>query len=136
MSGFAVKYTFVREDGKENTITRMHYTNFITQCLFPRKAELSALNIPKGIATIDYFAFSDCPKLKKVTLHNGLRVICLGAFQDCPELEEISIPKTVDSIGRDAFKGCTKLKRVKFYSRHTDIDENAFPEGVEIQYIA
>ena len=135
MSGFAIRYTFMREDGKKNTIKKMHYTNFITRCLFPRKAELYALDIPTGITAIENFAFHGCPKLKKITLHDGLKVIYLGAFEDCPELEEISIPKTVESIGRDAFKGCTKLKVIKVYSPYIYIDQTAFEEGVEIQYM-
>lgn len=134
MSGFAIRYTFMREDGKKNTIKNMHYASFITQCLFPRKAELYALDIPTGITAIEDNAFYDCPKLKQVTLHGGLQVICVGAFQNCPELEEISIPSTVVRIGAYAFAGCTKLKVVKVYSKNIDIATTAFDEGVEIKY--
>lgn len=134
--GFTVKYTFIRKDGKKNTIARVCYANFITSCLFPRKQELYALNIPKGISCIEDHAFADCPQLKKVTFHEGLLSIKVGAFQGCGELEEVIIPKTVNKIGPYAFERCPKLKVVKVYSQYIDIASTAFDEGVEIQYVA
>lgn len=68
-------------------------------------------------------AFSECVKLKNVTLPN---VITMGttSFRNCRELEEINLPE-LTTIGSDSFQGCSKLKTVNL-PKCTSIGQYAF----------
>jgi putative cell wall-binding protein len=71
--------------------------------------------------------FSDCPKLKSVTLPSTLTAIGPSCFYNCPSLESISLSSTqVKSIGGAAFENCTALSSIDWDSACTSIGLNAF----------
>lgn len=48
--------------------------------------------IPNDIKSIGNYAFTGCPKLKKLTLHKGLSRISSDAFSACKTLKTIALP--------------------------------------------
>ena len=58
---------------------------------------VETITTPSTVEKIERFAFSDCKKLKTVTLNEGLKSIEKGAFKNT-SIEEIIIPSTVDKI--------------------------------------
>lgn len=48
--------------------------------------------IPNDIKSIGNYAFTGCPKLKKITLHKGLSRISSDAFSACKTLKAIALP--------------------------------------------
>lgn len=62
---------------------------------------------------ISDYAFSECAKIKTVTLPNTLKSIGANAFADCTALSGIVIPDTVSEIGDKAFYKCSALTSVK-----------------------
>ncbi len=63
------------------------------------------------VTSIAKFAFSDCEKLKYVTIGKNVKVIGTCAFANCPHLEKVTInSKRLKTIGTNAFKNDRKLK--------------------------
>ncbi|MBQ0110470.1 MAG: leucine-rich repeat protein, partial [Oscillospiraceae bacterium] len=73
-----------------------------------------------------YSAFSDCAKLKTVTLAEGNTHIASSMFSGCTALETVNMPSTIKSIGSNAFYNSNALKSINLVSGITDIYEYAF----------
>ena len=86
----------------------------------------NAVNVPQDILQIGEFAFVQCSRLEKVTLHHGLRSIGRYAFYHCADLREISFPSSLRSIGSRAFSGCVKLRSLRIPDNVTSIEYKAF----------
>ncbi|MBR4440514.1 MAG: leucine-rich repeat protein [Bacteroidales bacterium] len=52
---------------------------------------ITEIAIPNDVGTIDYYAFKDCPNLKKVYIPPNITNIKGMMFKHCPVLEEISV---------------------------------------------
>ncbi len=72
---------------------------------------LTSFTVPKGVVSIDYYAFAECDKLKTVVFEGGNRMsgIYEGAFFGCRSLENIVLPDTVVEISDYAFYACESL---------------------------
>lgn len=69
----------------------------IEEAIIPNNVELST------------FSFSNCTKLKSLTLPNTMTDIPTGAFQSCYNLENVVFPSSIVQISMDAFYKCFKL---------------------------
>ncbi|MBR3439960.1 MAG: leucine-rich repeat domain-containing protein, partial [Clostridia bacterium] len=88
--------------------------------------DLTDVDIPDSITSIEVYAFYRCNNLMSVTIPNSVTSVGLGAFENCTSLKSITIPKNVKKIGRNAFKGCTKLASIIISDSVTEIGINAF----------
>lgn len=72
---------------------------------------LTSFTVPKGVVSIDYYAFAECDKLETVIFEEGNRLsgIYEGAFFGCRSLENITLPDTVVEISDYAFYACESL---------------------------
>ncbi len=90
--------------------------------------------IPKGVTSIDEFAFSDCMKLTSITIPEGVTSIGACAFNCCSSLTSITIPESVTSIDDNAFWECSNLKQISILNSTCEIGEGPFgedfPEGL------
>ncbi len=75
---------------------------------------------------ISEHAFSECSKLKKITLPEKVSVIGFGAFNGCTVLEEIIIPEFVSEINQYTFWNCSNLKTVYLPKTLKIIKNHAF----------
>ncbi len=80
-------------------------------------------------------AFSNCTKLKSVTISNGVTSIGILAFASCTALESITIPDNVENIGSSAFGSCTKLKSVTIGNGVISIGGSAFTGCTSLESI-
>ena len=79
------------------------------------KAEnITEINIPASVVSIDYYAFAYCENLKTVTFAAGnkLKGIYEGAFCGDINLENIVIPDSIVEISDFAFYGCSKITKL------------------------
>jgi len=70
--------------------------------------------LPKGIETIEDFAFAELKGLKHINLSQCERLKYIGdsVFRKCQSLEKVTLPSSVEYIGEAAFIGCLNLKEV------------------------
>lgn len=77
------------------------------------QTELTEINLPQSVKTVDEYSFDGCTGLTNVTLPAGLVKIKDYAFKGCSGLTRIEIP-TWANICEGAFSGCSNLNEVIF----------------------
>ncbi len=81
--------------------------------------DISYVDLPKGVRTIESGTFTSCERLKRVYFGEVV-TICDGAFDSCSRLEEVEFPETLRDIESKAFSWCTNLTKVTFTGRYID----------------
>lgn len=66
--------------------------------------KIKEIEIPGKVFSIGHDAFAECYNLKKVVLHRGLKFIDFGAFSNCEKLKDITLPDTIIGIDEFAFE--------------------------------
>ena len=89
-------------------------------------AGLKSYNIPDGITSIGYEAFSSCESLTSITIPDSVTSIGGWAFFYCESLTSITIPDSVTSIGNGVFSHCTSLTSITIPDSVTSIGNGAF----------
>jgi len=79
-----------------------------------------------SVDTVPVFAFSTCPKLKRVILSDNVKKIGQSAFIYCGELTSVKLPQNLQSIDFFAFADCRKLKTLYIPETVTEIGAEAF----------
>lgn len=74
--------------------------------------KFTSIKIPKSVKSIGADAFSNCKKLKKVSMSSGVKTIGSRAFYHCTRLKSVAIPKNVKKIGAKAFGYCLKKNAI------------------------
>ena len=69
---------------------------------------------PSAVKSIDSQMFSNCKKIRSITIPEGVTGIGSFAFQNCDSLTEIILPNTVKSVGKHAFGSCDNLVTINF----------------------
>lgn len=101
--------------------------SYIPAFLFSRDLEITQINIPDNIKSIDYQAFNQCEKLTSVTIGQGVRTIASTAFGNCSDLKEIIFQNTaLKTIGLGAFAYANKLKNIELPNTLENIESRAF----------
>ncbi len=77
--------------------------------------EITSVEIPSSVKTIETGAFQYCEKLASVNIPNSVTTIGVAAFRNCA-LTSVVIPSSVTQIGayydRNAFQGCPSLQSI------------------------
>ena len=89
-------------------------------------SSLTQITIPKGVTNIGAEAFSRCSSLKQITIPEGVTKIEIDTFFDCSSLTQITIPKGVTSIGGMAFSRCSSLTQITIPEGVTRIGGSTF----------
>ena len=116
--------------GKESKLRTIagSYGNSSSYCYgtFMSCQNLSAIEIPASVETIEAAAFYYCKSLATVTFEKKSRLRTIGggyvsaskshygAFSNCTVLTDIEIPASVETIETAAFMGCSSLQTVTF----------------------
>ena len=79
---------------------------------FEGRWDVTEISLPEGVRNIGKHAFSECPRLEKISLSNGLIDIDDYAFANCTAITEIRLPNTVTRIGNNAFFGCHRITEI------------------------
>ena len=92
--------------------------------IFPNVSELV---FKEGVASIPGGAWSNCQKLKKVTLPSSLKVIQSCAFSNCSKLKDINLDvPNLEIIESEAFCDCKSLSKIKFGKKLSYIGPSSF----------
>ena len=116
--------------GKESKLRTIagSYGNSSSYCYgtFMSCQNLSAIEIPASVETIEAAAFHNCKSLATVTFEKKSRLRTIGggyvsaskshygAFSNCTVLTDIEIPASVETIETAAFFVCSSLQTVTF----------------------
>lgn len=85
----------------------------IGQSAFFQTAVESA-KIPGTVKELGIYIFSDCKRLKNVSVDEGITFLPEGCFCDDIALEKVSLPVTINLVGNSAFSQCNKLNQVDY----------------------
>lgn len=89
--------------------------------------EITSVDIPETVTSIEDWAFHSCQKLETVKLSEGLRRIGTRAFRTCTSLTNINLPESLIEIGDQAFCDCRSLNGDLIFSDNViRIGEEAF----------
>lgn len=88
----------------------------------------ATLNYEKDykVTRIGVAAFTNCPKLKTVTIPNSVTSIGSGAFVGCWYLTSVTVPNSITSIEEAAFSMCTSLTSITIPNTITSIEKGTF----------
>ena len=91
-------------------------------------SSLTNLTLPAGITEIGDKAFAYCSGLRSLTLPDGLTKIGVAAFTECSGLTNLTFPSSLTKLGDFAFYQCKGLKSLTLPNGLTEIGECAFWE--------
>ena len=95
--------------------------------------DVVAITIPKGVITINDFAFEDFSGIKKITIPNTVTVIGKASFKNCGLLKKVTIPSSVKKIKENAFSWDVNLGKVIVPDSVEYIGKNAFEACLSIK---
>jgi hypothetical protein len=95
---------------------------------------LTEVTILGNVGTIPVQGFSDCMKLKKVTIAEGNREIGSKCFQNST-VQEVTIPTTMETLASECFSGCSQLRSIVLPASIKSIGGNAFRGCVSLSSI-
>ena len=98
----------------------------IKEHAFSNCKKMKYITIPDSVIHIGEWAFSNCNKLTGITLPKNLENISDYTFYECYSLEQIDIPDKVKVVGINAFSDCRRLKNVKLPSGIQKIEHWSF----------
>ena len=113
----------------------LEYPTAITSVTATSNEELTYLQIPNTVVSINDNAFGDCVALTSITLPDTLQTIGVGAFQCCIGLTSINIPSGVTSISMETFNGCSALASVTLSEGLTNIGSSTFMDCTSLTSI-
>lgn len=75
-------------------------------------AGIETLGLPKGLAEIGLYAFSECRQLNAARIPDTVQEVGSNAFQDCIALKDIRLPNNPEftTLGAHLLDGCVSLK--------------------------
>ncbi len=77
--------------------------------LYNRNKDISSVDIKEGTRLLNN-SFSQCEKLKDITLPNSIVALNNGEFYGCSSLTSVVLPDSVTTVGEEAFRACTNLE--------------------------
>lgn len=93
---------------------------------YPAGNTRSSYSVPKGVTSLDSWAFYVSKNLKVIELPDTVTSIGEAAFRFCTSLKNINIPNGVTSISACTFEQCQSLTSIKIPEGVTSIGDIAF----------
>ena len=88
--------------------------------------EITEADLPEEVTSIRDYAFSNCTKLRSITIPDGVDHIGEYTFRFCSNLTDIHFSEDITNIGENAFQGCSSLTEVDLPGKVTSIGDYAF----------
>ena len=120
-----------------NNLTSVNIPEGVTSIdirAFEGCSSLTSVNIPEGVTSIGEHAFCNCRSLTSVNIPEGVTKIEWNTFNNCSSLTSVNIPEGVTDIGLGAFANCSSLTSVNIPEGVTSIGSDAFSDCA-ISYI-
>ena len=93
-------------EGNTYTVTSIGY------CAFLDCNDMTALNMPSSIVTIENSAFERSQGLTELIIGSGVTTIKTESFHNCTSLVSLTLPKSLKTIGVESFAGCSALSEI------------------------
>ena len=93
---------------------------------FQHCLNLTSMEIPNSVTSIDSYAFNICKSLTSINIPDGVTSISNSTFGNCQSLTSINIPNGVTSIGYGALRDCSSLTIINIPDGVTSIANFAF----------
>ena len=74
-----------------------------------KQVGIKSIKFPKGLKTIEKYAFQNCTSLESVVFPEGLETIGEYAFSGCKTIKETVLPAGMSTLGNYAFENCSGL---------------------------
>ena len=116
-----IKYT-----GNDKEVIIPKGVTSIEDYAFEKYTSLKSINIPNSVTSIGDDAFDYCTSLTSITIGNSVTSIEGGAFYKCTRLTSIALPNSVISIGNGTFNFCKSLESITITDSVTSIGYGAF----------
>ena len=110
-----------------NSSTIPQSVNIIGKDAF-EDCEISSIDIPNSVTTLEAAAFGGCKSLNSIVIPNSVTYIGNSAFQNCKSLTSITIPNSVTTLGQYCFYGCSSLASVELSNSIQTIDYCTFKD--------
>ena len=94
--------------------------------LIKNRSNITLINLPAQLKSIDDCAFKNCGDLTSITIPNSVTKIGHEAFMGCIGLTSITIPDSVTSIGYTAFYSCNSLTSITLSKNISTIESGTF----------
>ena len=105
----------------------------IAHAAFANCAEITTINLPASLVTIDDSVFTNCSKLAIQSLPANLTNIGEYAFKGCADIFYLPIPNSVNRIGKYAFANCSGISDLTISTGITTLEPGVF-EGCTSLY--
>ena len=110
-----VRHIYSGEDREDVPLEATHITTrnikIVPHCAFRDHPNIVEAICDNDVDTIDAYAFSRCPSLRRVIML-GVKIVEECAFVNCPILTDVEFGNELESIEEAAFDGCTSLERI------------------------
>ena len=103
-----------------NKPVQVHFQAF-TDC-----PNLTEVTLHEGMIRTGGSSFSGCEKLEEVNLPDSLKVLDENTFKNCYALKDANLPSTLETIGKCAFENCSSLETIDIPKSVTQINAWAF----------
>lgn len=97
--------------------------------------QITSVELPESIKSIDLGAFYNCTSLKSAVIPSAVSSIGDWAFYNCSSLEKIDLSSSALVLGTGAFNGCTKLKEINIGKGLKSIPQYCFADCASISSV-
>lgn len=111
--------------GKASNVTIPDGVEIIGSNAFVENEDLTEIQFPKTLCSIEKAAFEYCLNLRQISLPESVKSIGEQCFYGCESLEDILSLGGVEIISKEAFCGCN-IKKLILPASLIEIDDNAF----------
>ena len=113
-------------DKEAETFVLSSDTRLISSDCFSNCNKMKSITIPNNLVFWGNRVFENCSSLSKINIPEKVNKISEGMFLYCENLVEIIIPSNVKSIREYAFDGCKSIKELVIPENVYGIFDNAF----------
>ena len=133
---YYVRGTLVIPSQVEYVKNKQTYTSTVKrigQFAFSNCSQMTSVELPASITTIEWKAFEKCTGLKSITVPSNVSFVSTQAFSDCTYLREAYIDATVHD---EVFLNCINLEFVEFGPSTNYVLKNCFTNCPALKYIS
>lgn len=113
-------------DKEANNFVLSSDTRLISNYCFSDCKKMKSITLPSNLVFLGDGVFYGCSNLSQITIPENVKRIGESLFSECENLNEIIIPSNVQSIGSYAFNGCKSIKELVIPESVSGIYDDAF----------
>lgn len=100
-----------------------------------RGAEITSIELPESLTSIENLAFAGCRFLKEISIPDSVVTLKNAAFSGCTHLEKAKLSESFTEIGDGAFLRCYSLKKIEIPQKVEKIGNGVFQYCMELREV-